>query len=408
MGRPDSWRTGWHGRGLLRFERGYIAYRFVCELAPIYATYAILIIEHGISPVELSVLLSAWSVTAIMFELPSGALADRVSTRWLLMCACLLKSACFFVWYVYPTFSGFMFGFVLWGLESAIRSGAEEALIYRTVGRGQQGSGFERVLGRGAAAGSAGTGLAFLVGGYLVESMGFEVVLVISVVSPLFGAVLVYTWPESSGTRRSHPPPTFTQTVTTGFRDVLSSKRLLCIVAAAALFTPIWHGVDEYLGVFLLEKESVNLTVVGVVYAAATAANAVAVTVAHRFVGGGLKRVLRIYGLAAMMLWGAVFLPSVFACAALVVSLGLNGLAAILLDGLLQRAANDAIRATTASVKGLLQSTVGVAVFVSCGWLAGLADWHTAMLAVCIVAATFWLASGPILVRQQNLPGTLD
>lgn len=108
------------------------------------------------------------------------------------------------------------------------------------------------------------------------------------------------------------------------------------------------------------------------------------------------------------MLWGAVFLPSVFAGVALVVSLGLNGLAAILLDGLLQRAANDATRATTASVKGLLQSIVGVGVFVFCGWLAGVVDWHGAMLAVCVVAATLWIASGYVLARQHSPKHTLD
>ncbi|MCY3814151.1 MAG: MFS transporter [Gammaproteobacteria bacterium] len=408
MRRRNPVRDAPRARQLRRFELGYLAYRFVRELAPIYATYAILIIERGVSPIELSVLLSAWSVAAMVFELPSGALADRVSTRWLLMCACLLKSACFLSWLLHPTFFGFMLGFVLWGLESAIRSGAEEALVYRAVNRGGHGSDFERVFGRGAAAGSAGTGLAFLVGGYLVESMGFEFVLVISIVAPFFGTVLVFTWPEISGVQRSRSQQTFGQTVMAGFGHVLSSRNLFLIVAAAVLFAPIWHGVDEYLGVFLVEKDAFDLTAVGVVYAAATGANAVAVTVAHRYVGGGLQRVLRIYGLATIMLWGAVFLPSVFAGVALVVSLGLNGLAAILLDGLIQRAANDATRATTASVKGLLQSIVGVGVFVFCGWLAGVVDWHGAMLAVCVVAATLWIASGYVLARQQSPRHTLD
>ena len=318
------------------------------------------------------------------------------------MFACFVKSACFFSWFIYPTFPGFMFGFVLWGLESAIRSGAEEALVYRAVQRsGKDDSRFERVFGRGAAAGSAGTGLAFLAGGYLVESVGFEVVLAISMVAPLLGAILVYMWPNTGATQRRRSPLTFAQTFTAAVGHVLASRFLLAIVAMAVLFTPIWHGVDEYLGLFLLEKESVSITFVGIVYAAATGANALAVTFAHRLVGGGIKRVSRIYGLAAIMLLGSIVLPGALAGLALVASLGLNGLASILLDGLLQRAADDATRATTASVKGFLQAIVGVGVFIFCGWLAGVVDWHASFFAMCVVASTLWIATVYLLATGR-------
>ena len=382
-----------------RFEFGYLAYRFVRELAPIYATYAILIVDYGVSPLELSILLSSWSASAFVFELPSGVLADRLSRRWLLMSACLFKSACFFVWILYPTFWGFLCGFVLWGLESATRSGAEEALVYEAVQRESTGSDFERVFGRGAAAGSLGTGLAFLAGGYLVDSMGFDLVLVISVVSPLLGALLVWTWPDAGNAQRRRARLSFAQTLADGIGSVLGSRYLLAIVAMAVLFTPIWGGVDEFLGVFLLEKTSVSITFVGIVYAAATGANVVAVVAAHRLVGGGLRRVSRVYGLATMMLFGSVFLPGPLGALPLVISLGLNGLASILLDGLLQRAADDATRATTASVKGLLQAIAGVGVLVFCGALAGVTDWHTSVLGVCVLAATLWVATAYLLAR---------
>ena len=382
-----------------RFEFGYLGYRFVRELAPIYATYAVLIVNYGVSPFELSILLSSWSASAIVFELPSGALADRLSRRWLLMSACWFKSACFFVWILYPTFWGFLCGFVLWGLESAIRSGTEEALVYEAVQRERTGSHFERVFGRGAAAGSLGTGLAFLAGGYLVDSMGFDLVLVISVVSPLLGALLVWTWSDSSSAQRSRAQLSFARTLTRGIGSVLGSRYLLAVVAMAVLFTPIWGAVDEYLGVFLLEKKSVSITFVGIVYAAATGANAIAVVVAHRLVGGGLKRVSWIYGLATVMLSGSVFLPGPFGALPLVISLGLNGLASILLDGLLQRAADDAARATTASVKGLMQSITGIGVLFFCGALAGITDWHTAVFGACVVAAILWVATGYLLAR---------
>lgn len=384
-----------------RFEIGYLGYRFVRELAPIYATYAILIVDYGVSPLELSVLLASWSASAMVFELPSGVLADRFSRRWLLISACLLKSACFFVWMLYPTFWGFFCGFLLWGLESAMRSGAEEALVYESVRRESTDSDFERVFGRGAAAGSLGTGLAFLAGGYLVDSIGFDLVLLLSVVLPLFAVLPIWTWQEPGIAQRRREQSSFSQTLTNGIGSVLGSRFLLAVVAMAVLFTPIWSGLDEYLGVFLLEKSSVSITFVGIVYAAATVANVVAVVFSHRLVGGGLNRISWIYGLATMMLFGSVFLPGPFSALPLVISLGLNGLASILLDGLLQRAADDATRATTASVKGLLQAVAGIALLLLYGAIAGVADWHNAVLGVCVLATTFWAVTVYLFTRRN-------
>ena len=189
--------------------------------------------------------------------------------------------------------------------------------------------------------------------------------------------------------------------VASGVGSVLGSRHLFAIVAVAVAFIPIWSAVDEYLGVFLLEKRSVDVGFVGLVYAAATAANALAVTVAHRFVGGGLGRVLQVYALAVLMLFGSVLLPGPYAGLLLVISLGLNGLASILLDGLLQRAADDATRATTVSVKGLMQATVGAGVLVFCGWLADIGAWHTAILGICVVATILWMATGYLLARTN-------
>lgn len=389
-------------RRLKRFEYAYLAYRFVRQLAPVYAAYAILITQHGVSPVSLSLLLLSWSVSAIVFELPSGVLADRVSRRWLLVSACLVKSGCFVAWIVEPSFWGFMVGFVLWGLEAAIRSGAEEALVHDIVGHRESGRGFERVFGRGAAAGSLGTGIAFLAGGYLVDTVGYAPVLVVSASSPLLAALVALSWPETGGARGGAPRLALWRTLTNGVGSVLGSRSLLAVVAVAGALTPIWSSVDDYLGVFLLEKESVSIGYIGLVYAAATGANGVAVAVAHRFVGGGLKRVLRIYGLAIVALAAAVPLSGVYAGFLLVASLGLNGLASILLDGLLQRAAADATRATTVSVKGLMQAIVGAGVLVFCGWLAGADGWHMAIAGTCIVALVLWI-SGLYLFGRDDL-----
>ena len=67
----------------------------VREFIPIYPLYAILMGGNGITPVELATLFSIWSLVGIVAEVPSGALADTLSRKWLVVASAVLKSLAF-------------------------------------------------------------------------------------------------------------------------------------------------------------------------------------------------------------------------------------------------------------------------------------------------------------------------
>ena len=61
------------------------AYRFLDTLILIFPFYTVMFAETGLTPIQIGLALAAWSLTAIVLEIPTGALADRVSRRWLLL-----------------------------------------------------------------------------------------------------------------------------------------------------------------------------------------------------------------------------------------------------------------------------------------------------------------------------------
>lgn len=71
-----------------------------------------------------------WSVTAFVLEIPSGAWADLVDRRRLLIASGLVYVSAFVTWMVWPTFWGFLLGFVLWSLSDAMHSGTFEAYLF--------------------------------------------------------------------------------------------------------------------------------------------------------------------------------------------------------------------------------------------------------------------------------------
>ncbi|WP_433673534.1 MFS transporter [Nocardia sp. CA-136227] len=122
-------------------------FAFTADLIPLYAIYALLFADHGLNPAQISSLFAIWSATAFLLEIPSGAWADTVPRRALLILSGALLAAGFTVWTLYPTYLGFAAGFVLWGTSGALRSGTFEALLYDELHARSATTAYARTMG---------------------------------------------------------------------------------------------------------------------------------------------------------------------------------------------------------------------------------------------------------------------
>ncbi|MGS2807876.1 MFS transporter [Nocardia sp. MW-W600-9] len=158
------------------------------DLLPIYALYGVLFADHGLSTAQISLLLALWSVTAFVLEVPSGAWADTVSRRALLVLSCLLQASCFALWMLAPSFLGFALGFVIWSVASSLESGTFEALIYDDlVARGEP-SAYASIIGWARGAQETTVLVAILVAAPLFTLGGYPLVGWVSV-----GIALLHT-----------------------------------------------------------------------------------------------------------------------------------------------------------------------------------------------------------------------
>jgi len=78
---------------LSAFMRAYLAYVFLVDFMLAYAIYTALFQLEGLSVAEIGILLAFWSATAIVLELPSGALSDHFDRRVLLIALAAQRAA---------------------------------------------------------------------------------------------------------------------------------------------------------------------------------------------------------------------------------------------------------------------------------------------------------------------------
>jgi len=117
-------------RGVHALRRRLYLLAFVDEFVPFAVLFTLWFADNGITVAQLSLVFVLWATAALLLEVPSGMLADRVDRRRLLAAAFLLRGIGIAVWLVVPTLTGLLVGATLWAIHEATASGAWEALIH--------------------------------------------------------------------------------------------------------------------------------------------------------------------------------------------------------------------------------------------------------------------------------------
>lgn len=381
-----------------------VGWAFLADAVPIYALYALLFAEHGLSGAEISALFALWSLTGLVFEVPTGALADRFSRRWSLVAAGIGQAMGFASWLLAPGFLGFALGFVLWGIGGSLASGALEALLYDGLAAQQAGVHYPRVLGRVRAAGllaqvpvAASAGLLFALGGFALVGW-------VSVGVCLATAAIARGLPEPA--RGPEDPaddgPGYLALLRAGFGETVTRRTLALAVVAVAALTGV-DGLEEYFPLVAADL-GVPTQWNPAAVAGIPLAGALGAVLAGRW--GSVPREGRrpprpslpvLLAVAAAALWTAAVVRQPVALVAVAGFYGCYRGALVLVEARLQELITGPSRATVTSIAGLLTEIAALGLFGL--WAVG------GMTAVAVGFATLVVVVPPLLGRGGTARG---
>ncbi len=180
---------------------------FFYEFIFAYAIYTLLFSLRGLDVFQISLLIGYWSLVSIVFEVPSGALADYWDRKKMLIIAPLIKALCFIVWYfAQGNFYLYAAGFTLWGLSESFMSGTSQALLYDTLVAAGKKDEFEKVLGRVKFFFYISLAISIISGGF-IANYNLDLTLLVSIVPLLLSSVFASrlpTVPRVESTREVH------------------------------------------------------------------------------------------------------------------------------------------------------------------------------------------------------------
>ncbi|WP_154786523.1 MFS transporter [Nocardia aurantiaca] len=410
-------------------------FAFTADLIPLYAIYALLFAARGLNAAQISSLFVLWSATSFLLGIPSGAWADTVSRRGLLMLSGALLGAGFAVWIRYPSYLGFAAGFVLWGTSGALRSGTVEALIYDDLYARAAAAEYPRVMGCVRAAGESAALAGVLIAAPLYAWGGYALVawssVAIAVVHTVTAALLpsapksvsaaevedledgvAEREPDELGTQESHrmfesravesESIGYLATLRAGLREALRVRVIRRGVVLVALLNGI-TAFDEYFALLAGHAgagPSVSAVLVGVTVAGALAG----ATLAGRTRGVSARVMAAVLAVAGVLFIagallagaaahhpGAMYVLTAVGFSAVGIAYGIDYNADVIASARSQDAIAGPARATVTSVSGLATEVIALLVFV---FAAVAATWLSPPVMVALLGVPLLLAAG--------------
>lgn len=216
----------------------------------IFTTWMIFQIKLvGLDALQLVLVGTALEVSAFLFEIPTGVVADVYSRRLSIIIGIFCMSAAFGLQGLFPTYGVILFAQVLWGLGFTFTSGASEAWIVDEIGDERTG----QVFTRGSQIGSM-LAIPGIIVGVLLASVNMALpTFVGGGIFFILGIYLVLFMPETGFKPKPREERSTWQNMIGTFRDglrvVRGSPTLLSILAIGlfvGLYSEAWDRLWQF------------------------------------------------------------------------------------------------------------------------------------------------------------------
>jgi MFS family permease len=352
--------------------------------------WILFLLGRGLPLWEIGLLESAFHVTVLVAEVPTGYFADRVGHRLSLALGAVCGVVSNLMFLVVSTPGGYLAAFILSALSWVLPSGADRALLYAMTRnpeeyprRAAQASGVRSLA---SAAGIFAGGALAAIGGLGLPYYGEAAALVFA----LFATLWMREPERSEKLHEDHVP----------WRDILPAARGMWAPILAGSFTFAAMNLASLLLQPLLAARGAAASLVAWARGTSDLALAGGSFAATRVRGSqARKRLVRLLPLSLAAVYGVLGTVSLWPAAGLQqIESAAGGAYEAVLDAEQTPLFPERLRATLLSLQSALQSALVAALFPLLGWLSQAAGWGVVFLAAGSLAA-----AGAVLWRSGGL-----
>jgi hypothetical protein len=295
--------------------------------------------EKGMSPALVAATLAAGDLVLMGLEIPTGWFADRFGNRRSLILGSLIQVAGMICCWLAEGVPGLFLACALVAVGDAFRSGADQALLYRSCVALDREGDFQRIEARSRAVQVIAMAGLIVGGGAIVTTWGFAAGWAAETLLCTFGGLIAFAMIE--------PPPAATED--TDDESPAPRTRIPWRIAALVILPLALLDALTASGSFVLQTSGGNSPAqVTILVALITLADAAGSTLAMRLPATGLRAQVALAAAGALIAGVAVSVPGALIPSVVVLAFA-TGVSHPLRAAAIQRMATDDMRARAAS-----------------------------------------------------------
>lgn len=358
---------------MIYFKNKWILYiiNFFQNLIPAYVIERLFYQEQGMTVQMVVYCEIVYAIAILLFEIPSGVLADKIGRKKLVVISCILQCFEFFALVHANTFWHFAIITFSSGIGAALSSGAFNALLYDSLKNGNRESEFERICGTMNAMEFTAALVAALCGSYLAVKFGFTFNYWLSTGSALITVISSLLLYEPLSQINLERRITYRQIITTGFSFFKSNRTVFKICMNAIVIAACVGYIDEFWQLYL-EQISFPIIYFGIILSVICIGSILGSMFSTKLLKY-IKRTNVLIGASFLCGFGiliSVIVQSIIGVFGLIVAISMVALINPLVMGYLHHHADDEARATIESISSLLERIFSIVLGLFFGFVA--------------------------------------
>ncbi|MFX1328539.1 MAG: MFS transporter [Promethearchaeota archaeon] len=180
----------------------------------------------GLSFFQVMILQSYFTAMIVVFEIPSGAIADLLGRKTALILSALSVASAAFTYSIIPNFFLFMLAETLWAFGSALLSGTNEAFIYFSLKSFGEEKSLSKILGRTRTMRLIALTLSAPIGSIIAAYISLQFTMTTLAFIFISAFIVALTFREPKMINKNYRQETYFNILKSGFKELRNNKKL--------------------------------------------------------------------------------------------------------------------------------------------------------------------------------------
>lgn len=132
-------------------------------------TFTLYFLSHGLSQGQIGTLFGVFMVSMAVFNIPTGTIADMFGHKASVAIGLAFQAIAFLIFFLYPSFTGFLLGMLADAIGLAFQTGATSSLVYELLRKENLHEDFQKVIGKVGAFSLVGAVIASPIGSIIYK-----------------------------------------------------------------------------------------------------------------------------------------------------------------------------------------------------------------------------------------------